>query len=114
LTLPLSLLAYATEISTLDRARDSRKGIRVEFPSHEAAQHYRFRLYQARNLDRIKNREIYPEGNALYGSSVYDGIICKLREDTDGHWWLYLEKYHTAIGYIEELPDDEVVEGDLP
>lgn len=108
MSLPNSWQAYAAEYDALERAAADPKGIRIQFNDHGEAATFRYRIHHARRVDRQKNKEIYKEGDPLYGSSTFDGIVCRLRQDTDGKWWVYLEK-NALPGVVESLS-----EGDLP
>ena len=104
MTLSLSLQAYTAELEAYTRAKDSPKGIRIEFPDLPSARHYQARLHQARVLDRKKNAEIYEKGMPMYGASEFDTLKCGLREDTDGKFWVYIQKMELALDRIEEIP----------
>lgn len=103
MSLPNSLHSYTSEIEALDRARNAERGIRIEFPSRSRAVHYRSRLHYARSLDRRENTTAVPQSSPLYGKSDFDCISISLQDDTDGKWWLYLEKNETIPGHVEEL-----------
>ena len=103
MTLPTSLHAYASELDAYAKAVASPKGIRIEFPTDRAASAYMARLHQCRCLDRKENLSVYDPGDPMYGKSDYDTIRVSKREDTDGGWWLYLEKNEVIPGNVEEL-----------
>lgn len=105
---PTSRLAYAKYFEAYDRAANSRKGIRLEFDSIDDALFFRARMHQARKIDRKGNLDIYQPGDALYGCSTYDTFTVKHPVcDTDGKWWLYVERNDVLPNHIEELEDDE-------
>ena len=104
MTLPNTRLAYTTEYEHLERAKDSPRGIRLLMESRDAAHTYRSRLHYARRIDRDKNKEIFKEGDPLFGSSVYDNIVVRIKDDTESRWWVYLEKSDTTVEAVEDLP----------
>jgi hypothetical protein len=107
MSLPNSYQAFAAEYEALERASADPKGIRIEFSDRGEASAFRFRLHHARRVDREKNKEIYKEGDPLYGSSIFDPIVCRLKQDTSGKWWVYLEK-NAIPGVVESLSDGEL------
>jgi len=101
--LPASLHAYTSEMEAFDRAKSAPSGIRIEFPDRIRAMAYRARLHGARVLDRKENSRVVDKTSPLYGKSDYDCIVVSIKEDTDGKWWLYLEKNEVIPGIVEEL-----------
>ncbi len=102
MTLPTSLHAYKPEFDAYERAKDSARGIRVEFPNTTKARAFTARLHNARVLDRKENRGI-DKDSPMFGRSEFDCITVALREDTEGKAWVYLEKNEVIPGHVEEL-----------
>ena len=103
MSLPTSLLAYASELDAFRRANATERGIRIEFPDERSARAYLARLHQARVLDRKENKDVYAPGDPMFGKSDYDTIRVSKREDETGKFWLYLEKNEVIPGFVEEL-----------
>ena len=87
-----SRLSYTDCYEAMDRALEDEKGIRVVVEDNNAATYYRMRLHQARKIDRRHNKSVYEPGDKLYGHSVYDVLIFRIREDIEGAWWVYMEQ----------------------
>lgn len=101
-----SILAYIDCTDVLDRALESKYGIRVTLPNMTAAMHFRDRVHQARVLHRRENAKIYEPGHMMHGRSEYDVLRVRLR--TGGHngtVYMNLEK-------IEQFAPTEIT--DLP
>ena len=92
MTLSNSRLSYRDEYTLMQQAIDLPNGARAFIGTHGDAINYRLRLNKARQLDRNLNAQAYEPGHLLYGGSVFDELIITLREDTEGNWWVYLEK----------------------
>jgi len=86
-------------------------GIEVEFLTKKEAEAFRFGLYRARNVDRVLNREIYPEGDELHGRSAWDHLLLKLVTTSRGsHSVLILPSVLAAprpksVSPLREEPD---------
>jgi hypothetical protein len=87
-----SRLSYKAEYDLMDQALKTEKGVRSHIGSREASMLYRLKLNKARQLDRKTNAEAYQPGHILHGGSEYDELVFTVREDTEGEWWVYLEK----------------------
>ncbi len=107
MTAPTTRLSYGDAYDALDRAKDDPKGIRVKFEDFAGAATFRSRLHYARQVDRKDNLQIYEEdqGNPLYGRSVYDTLVVRIKPDTEGCSWVYIE--HASIGdrVVESLSE---------
>ena len=105
MTAPTTRLSYGAEFDAFERARDDAKGIRLRCDDHSAAQTLRSRLHNARKVDRVDNTHICEPTDPLYGRSVYDPLIVRIRQDTEGCYWVYIE--HTSIDkmVVESLSD---------
>lgn len=109
MTLPKSTHYYEAQIEYMDRAIADPKGIRVEFDSQADALMFRQRIHQARALIRKQNGDIFKPGDPLYQTCEYDVLICRIRNDTDGKWWLYLEKNSSLPNLVESLSGEDVL-----
>ena len=111
-----SRLAYNDCFDVLDEALANKKGIRVEVPDWNTGNYYRLRLHSARAIDRKDNKETYPDDHKLYGRSIYDQLVVRLREEGK-KWWMYIERFSTENLNIEPLGEENVIEqspnGDL-
>ncbi len=65
----------------LDRALEAEKGIRILIGDKSAATHLRHRFYSFRTADRKSSLDIFPEGDARRGKSVYDGLVVNITKD---------------------------------
>lgn len=106
MTASASRLAYTDIYAAMDKAKADKKGIRIRFADKATAQTFQARVHQARKIDRVDNTAIYEPDDPLYGKSVYDTLITRLRQDTEGRWWVYLERL-ILKGEIESLSDGE-------
>lgn len=82
-----SRLSYEDCFSILDKAVASPNGLRIKFKEHGDALHFRLRCHCARAIDRHDNKQTYPgpnlesgdAGHPMWGRSVYDDIVIKVR-----------------------------------
>lgn len=100
-----SPLSYTDCYEVFDRAVADPRGVRMQMPDFDAANHFRMRLHYARKINRAKNAEIYEPGQPLYGTSVYDQLTVRIRTIGD-RTYLYLEKNDIVPGEIESLSDE--------
>lgn len=103
MSLPNSLHAYASELDAFERAKTSTKGIRIMFDTHQQARYYSNRLHYARKLDRQENTRALDPAHPLYGKSDHDCFVVSIKEDTEGKWWVYINKNEIIPGAVEEL-----------
>ena len=105
MTAPTTRLSYGDAYDALDRAKDDAKGIRLRFDDKASAETFRARVHNARRVDREDNLTIYTQEDPLWGRSVYDPFIVRIKQDTEGAWWVYIE--HTSLKnmVIESLSD---------
>lgn len=106
MTLSDSRLAYQDCLDAMDRALEDQKGARIPMPDYDAAQRFRARLHQARVLDRRANKRIYAEDHAMYGCSIYDEIVVRIKK-TKTAVYIYLEKQSLVKEDIEALSEIE-------
>lgn len=106
MTAPATRLAYGDAYEYLDRALDDPAGIRIECGSKAEAYTLRSRLHYARRVDRNDNSIALPLGDELHAKSVYDILVCRIKEDTTGGWWVYIERAVIGDKVIESLSED--------
>jgi hypothetical protein len=108
--LPTSLQSYADCLDFFEKVVDDPKGGRVWMGTYSAANTFRLRCNQARQLHRKQNEKAYAEGMPLHGCSEYDPFQLRLKEDLDGEWWVYAERTRLDPGTVELLSEMD----DLP
>ena len=101
--LPSSPLAYQDCYQLFDAAVNDPQGARVFKGTQEAAAHFRLRCNYARVVNRNENAKTYEKDHPLHGRSEYDTVRLTLREDTEGGWYVYAEKYPDIEADIEPL-----------
>ena len=104
-----SRLSYNDCFEVLDKAIANTKGIRVEVPDWGAGNNYRLRLHQARAIDRKDNKETYPDDHKLYGRSIYDQLVVRIKQ-VGTRWWMYIERFSTDNLNIEPLGEEYVID----
>lgn len=111
MTLPTSLTAYDNCIEALDKALDAKRGIRMTFEDHGAANFFRMRCHQARKLTRERNAKIFADPqHPMHGRSLYDALVLRIQQIGD-ETYLYIERNNILPGKIEDLDDvDEAAE----
>ena len=102
-----SRLAYTDCYKVLDQALTDEVGARVRMSDMDKANYLRMRLNQARSIDRKDNCQLYDEDHPLYGRSVYDVLIFRLRQ-IDDEAWVYVEHIGLDLGEIEPLSQLEL------
>lgn len=107
MTAPTTRLSYGDAYEALDLAKDDAKGIRLKQKDYAAACTFRSRIHYARQVDRRDNLEIYEPSDPLYGRSVYDTLVVRIKEDTEGAWWVYIEHATIANMVVESLSEAE-------
>jgi len=93
-------MTYDDELAYFEQALAESPGIRVPFDDYGDARRAQLRLHKARQKDRVTNLEIYEPGEDLYGKSIYDGLICRIKR-ADNKVWVYIE--HSTAGAPERL-----------
>lgn len=107
MALSTSRLSYTDCFEAMDKALEDGKGARMAVEDHSIAVYQRMRLNQARSIDRRDNKGVYEPGAPLYGRSAYDTLTFRLKEDTEGTWWIYLEVNMINALDIEALSELE-------
>lgn len=101
-----SLLAYGDCQRLFEAALKDAKGARAMIGSYEQCLNMRTRMHYFRNLDRKANLQVYPVGNAMHGTSIYDPYVVRNPvKDEDGNWWLYVEPRSNTEMVIEGLSE---------
>ncbi len=100
-----SRLSYKDCFELMDRALADDRGIRVKFLSGGDAWSFRLRLNAARVIDRKENVSTYDEEHPMYGVSIYDRLISKIRK-INGQVWLYIERLDAIEYELESLSDE--------
>lgn len=104
-----SRLSYDDCFTLFEKALNDTKGARYQIPdgAHGATKYFVMRMHQARSLDRKENKELYEKGHKLYGRSIYDPLVCRIKKDVEGLWWVYVSHTEIPEGEIELLSEDE-------
>jgi hypothetical protein len=63
-------------------------------------------MQMARRLARDESRRMYDRTEPQWGKSEFDDLVLLLRQDEDGGWWVYIERYGQEIGEIESLSNE--------
>jgi len=97
--------AYGDCYGHYDRAQSSPNGIRILLNSHKEAMHFRFRLYQARKLERVQTMRTYTRSDPQYGKSVNDRfrITIQPTAEDDEKYWVYIQPWDQEVEDVEEL-----------
>lgn len=104
MTAPATRLAYNDAFDAMNRALDDPTGIRIQVASKAEAYTLRSRLHYARRVDRSDNSHL-DESDELYGRSVYDPLVVRIKQDVEEEWWVYIERAtlnHTVIESLSE------------
>jgi len=105
MSLPTSLQSYQDCLDFFERVVDDPKGGRVFLGAYADAHYFRLRCNKARVLHREENKKVHEPNMPLWGSSEYDPLQLKLREDTDGAWWVYAERTSLDPSSVELLSE---------
>ena len=110
MSLPTQLGAYGDCISYFSRAAANRLGTRIHCHNWTAAQYLRMRLHQARVLLRRESRRMFPPDHPAFDKSEFDYLVCRLlvAAESDGTWWVYIERHGQTVLAIEDLSDEPV------
>lgn len=111
---PNSRLAYTDCYDIMNAAIKDGTGARVEVADMNIGTNLRMRIQYARRIDRLDNRMTYEQGDPLYGRSVYDSLVMRLKQ-VDGRFWVYLEVRSIEklnIESLSEVPHGTVAESD--
>lgn len=111
MTLPNSLSAYRDCRDLFDAAAEDPKGCRAALTSQQHGTNLNMRMNYFRSLDRKANAGIYQPGHPLHGASSYDEFVISIREDTEGCWWMYVQRREGLLGVVEKLSEVEADDG---
>lgn len=123
MTISDSPLSYQDCYDAMERALEDTKGIRLRVAKVADAYHLRMRLNQARAINRRENRRTYDPEHHLFGRSIYDRLMFKVKERTnhngDQRVYVYLERIGDLkpdmVEALSEVEPDENVElEDMP
>lgn len=103
-----SRLSYGDCFEILDKALENKKGIKFQIPDYGAGNHLRVRLHSARKINREDNQVIYQPDHQLYGRSIYDPLVCRMRKEK-GIWFMYIERLDIGALDIQPLGEDYVL-----
>ena len=105
MSLSNSLLSYTDCKTFLDAALDDELGARLDFTSSGAGQYFISRLHQFRVLDRKFNAEVHPPGSHFHNRSIYDALVCRLKQGQGNTWWVYVEHSAMRIEGFQKLSE---------
>lgn len=117
MSLSASIQSYGDCLDFFEKIVDDPKGGRIFIGSHADASHFRLRCNQARKLDRQQNARIYETGDKRHGTSDFDQFCLRVRQDTEGGWWVYAERMQldaNAIELLSEIEDVPQIEDQSP
>ena len=99
-----SPLSFDDVRSTLQRALDTPKGIRIKFPTAGAAITFRQRCNHFRQADRKANRGTYAPDHPLHSASAYDELVLTIpKKGSPGDNVLSILKRAAVEFEIEEI-----------
>jgi hypothetical protein len=106
MSLPEYLGAYEDCFSLYQRALDDPIGARACFTTESGAKTFQMRMHQARALDRRESMRIYTRDQPQWGKSEFDVLkVLSAQEDTEGNWWIYVQRHGVEIKVIESLSE---------
>lgn len=122
MTISDSPLSYSDCYDAMERALEDTKGIRLRVNKVADAYHLRMRLNQARAINRRENRRTYEPEHHLFGRSVYDRLMFKIKErathNGDTHVYVYLERIGELkpdmVEALSEVEPDDVELQEMP
>lgn len=91
----------------LDKAIADEQGARRFVGERGQAEYFRARCNHFRVLDRLENRQGYTPGDPMYAKSVYDVMAIRIKQDTEGDWYVYAEKWELPGAEVEALSEIE-------
>lgn len=109
------IAAYDDCFVVFDKALADPEGLRVRFRTKGEAGRFQIRLCKARKLERDQSKRIYERSDVRWGKSRFDKLAVRSPvEDSDGFWWVYIDRHGSEILGMEplsemEAPDEEGV-----
>lgn len=79
-----SPLAFEDCRELMAKALETERGLRVRCASVTLARRLRARMFTLRSMDRIANRDVYPEGSLLHDNSEFDKLVLSIPVAEDG------------------------------
>jgi hypothetical protein len=76
-----SPFAFRDVEDLLQRALDSKSGIKITCRDHGEAMSLRTRIHYHRRKDKELNAQTYPPEHILHSSSVWDQLVCKVDDN---------------------------------
>ncbi len=107
MSISTSRLSYTDCFEFFDKAIEDSKGARIILGSYADANFFRMRCHQARKIDRQDNLKIHDVGTKLHGASLYDQVSLRIKEDSEGQFYVYAEKTELDLGDVEGLSELE-------
>lgn len=107
MALPEQIGAYEDCIRLYDEALADPIGARTWFPDNSAAMYFRTRMNNARVILRKESMRLYDRTDHRYNKSDFDKLVCRIKEDTDGVFWVYVERHAATLNDIEPLSEVE-------
>lgn len=102
MSLPNRIAAYDDCFEVYEKALAS--GVRVAFKTYGEAKIYVMRMHQARALLADESRRMYPKEDPRWGKTDFDRLMVRHPvEDTEGSWWVYIERHGANILAVEVL-----------
>lgn len=107
MTTSISRLSYSDCFEALEKAIADPLGQRIRLRSENECNHLRMRIHQARSIDRKDNRSVYEADHPMYGRSIYDPLVLRIRH-IDEVWYLYLEQVRIKgqMQSLTEVPEE--------
>lgn len=99
-----SPLAFDDARAVLDKALDTKKGLKIPCSSRGAAIQLRSRFNYYRKLDRAESKNLYDQDHPMFGRSAYDRLVLRIPpkgEKDDAT--LYIEPHSVEKLTIEEI-----------
>lgn len=103
MALPSTIASYEDCFDLFARAIAKPKGSRALLGSYGDAEHFRMRMHQARKLQRDESMRMYDSNAPQYNKSEFDKLMCRVCEDAEGRFWVYVIPHGTLIEVIEDI-----------
>jgi len=107
-----SRLSYSDCFTLFDKALEDTKGARYQVANGDygKTKYFIMRMHQARALDRKDNKDLHEPGHPMHGHSIYDTLVCQLKEDSEHKWWVYVSHTEISEAEVESLSEIEAAE----
>lgn len=104
MSLPNRIEAYDDCFDAFQQALDDLVGARFKFSSRNEAGFFMLRMQQARSLQREQSKRLFAPTDLRWGKSEFDKLMVRQpREDTEGYWWVYVDRPGGEVLGIELL-----------